>query len=171
MHGGLRHKDLILPVHSGTVIPRMLTIRQNGEPLSFDLPISEWRIMRQEKIDSYWKRYVEEYIGLRFGQFLERQTWFKVPHDKTMIVGVYYDKKIDSFVGGLVTQPAAGAVIEHGLTRMPYFGKKWWDEEPSHWAEVDRVMEPLSSLIHTPSARISPRTSTAPDKLPISVRA
>jgi hypothetical protein len=110
--------------------------------------------MRQEKIESYWSQFVEEFVGLRFDQFWEKRMWFRVPPKKTMIMGVYFDRKEDRYVGSIVTQPAAGQVVDVHI-RMPYFANRWWEGEPEHWEEWERFAQSASNLITAPSNGIA----------------
>ena len=93
-----------------------------------DVPISKWRFMRQEKIPSYWSKFVELFVQLRATEFCEEDRWFNVPENMSLVLGVYFDRRVNGYVGGIVTQPAVGNVLQIHK-RMPYLAQRWWTSE------------------------------------------
>ena len=125
MCGGIRKSGRDIVVEHKSLIPRDWTVRENGQAISHDIPLSYWRFIRTEKILTYWQKFVEEWVQLHVDAFYEKNQWFELPESRSILLGIYYDDENEGgWTSGIVTCPAAPPVLQVHH-RMPLITQKW----------------------------------------------
>lgn len=129
MCGGIKIQGRTFIVQQGELVLPSWTRREGGGQITCPVPISRWRFIRKDKIDSFWSLRVAEWVQLQAEEFYERGTWFPVHQSNSLMLGLYEDHdNDDGWTCGIVTVHATGDILKVHH-RMPWQVPTWHSTE------------------------------------------